>query len=507
MFFKIQNNNFSSYFKPCLGGILAGVSISNNFWLVLMPISLFILWSESEKRIQNFCWGFFFILVSHSWLYNLHPLTWLGFSWIGSLIITISILLFCSLLGGVLVCFWGFLGELILFKEDIFEMKIIPLTVKVFLLSSVWGIGELILSHTPFFWIGLGEGLVPGDIYLAGLAKWIGASGLCVVQISIGFWIYLIHGKLRRKARFKKLFFSGIFTIVLLHLFGGLINPTNRNSQYPIAIWQTNIPTKEKIYFNDQNVRNKLIVAQKYALANNAKLLIAPEGTLASDFKLETGSKINMLAGGFRNSKNGLRSSLLRYKKGDEEFTSFIDKNRLVPIGEKIPTFLNIFSKGLSAVGGVQSGSDSRFFEPKFMSPVAVAICYEISNGLKIRNAIHDGAKLIISVANLDPYPKKLQNQFLSLARMRSIENNKDNVLVSNTGPSGLISDYGKIITLLDPNSEQTKIVFPNFSPEKTFYTRYGEKPLTVLFVFTLGFNLIFDNYLIKPPPNKISSL
>ena len=50
--------------------------------------------------------------------------------------------------------------------------------------------------------------------------------------------------------------------------------------------------------------------------------------------------------------------------------------------------------------------------------PLAVAICYEISDGLEIRKAINSGAKLIITAANLDPYPPKLYNQFLSLARL-----------------------------------------------------------------------------------------
>ncbi len=455
-----------------------------------MPISLFILWKGSDQRKSNFCWGFFFILISHSWLYDLHPLTWLGFSWLESLVITISILLVCSFIGGILVGLWGFLGEIILFKKDIFAMKFFPLTIKVFLLSITWGIGELILSQTPFFWIGLGEGLVPGDIYLAGLGKWIGSSGLCVVQILIGFWIYLIHGKWRRKCHFRKIFSFGLLIIVLLHLFGGLITPINRNFDYPVAIWQTNIPTREKLKLNDQFIQNKLLAAQTNALSNKAKLLVAPEGTLNNNFNLVKGSKINMLVGGFRNSENELRSSLLGYRIGDQNFTSFIDKNRLVPLGEKIPVFLENFSRGLSSVGGVKPGSNSRFFESEFTSPLAVAICYEISDGLKIRNAINSGAKLIISVTNLDPYPKKLQNQFLSLARMRSIENKKDNLLVSNTGPSGLISDDGKIIEVLDSNTEQNAVVFPNFSSDKTFYTKFGERPLFLLFLFCLVLNL-----------------
>ncbi len=489
MLIQTRNKKFKQYFDPCLGGILGGISVSTHFWIICMPISLFILWKGGHQRISNFCWGFFFILISHSWLYDLHPLTWLGFSWLESLVITIAILLVCSLAGGILVCLWGLLGEIILFKQDIFEIKFLPLIIKVFLLAIAWGIGELILSQTPFFWIGLGEGLIPGDIYLAGLGRWIGSSGLCVVQILIGFWIYLIHGKWRRDGHFKKIFIFGFLVILFLHLFGGLKNPINRNLDYPVAIWQPNFPTREKIKFDDQFIQNKLLAAQTYAVSNKAKLLVAPEGTLNNNFNLFKGSKINMLAGGFRNSKNELRSSLLGYRIGDQIFTSFIDKNRLVPLGEKIPVFLNIFSRGLSAVGGVQPGSNSRFFDSEFTPPLAVAICYEISDGLSIRNAINSGAKIIISLANLDPYPKKLQNQFLSLARMRSIENKKDNLIASNTGPSGLISDDGKIIEVLNSNTEQNVVVFPNFSSEKTFYTKFGERPLLLLFLFFILLN------------------
>ncbi|MDC3121737.1 acyltransferase [Prochlorococcus sp. AH-716-J21] len=492
MLIPTQIKSLRQYFCPCLGGILGGISVSTHFWLILMPISLFILWKRSEKKIANFCWGFFFVLISHSWLYDLHPLTWLGFSWLASLIIAISILLFCAFLGGLLVYLWGFLVDMILWKEDVLKLKILPLTAKVFFLSLTWGIAELILSQTPFFWIGLGESLVPGDVYLAGLARWVGASGLCVVQLLIGFWIFFIHERWKRKQYFKKLFFLGLLVIIFLHLFGGLITPIERSYEYPVAIWQTNLPTREKLKIDDEFIEEKQSIAQEYALSNKAKLLVAPEGTLFKNFYLSQGVKINTLAGGFRNSKNDLRSSLLGFQVGDKSFTSFIDKNRLVPLGEKIPRFLDSFSKGLSAVGGIQPGPDTRFFNPKFTPPLAVAICYEISDGLKIRKAINSGAKLIITAANLDPYPTKLYDQFLSLARLRSIENKRHNLLVSNTGPSGLVQDDGKIIKLLDLNVEQNEIVFPSFSSEKTFYTKFGDKPILFLFIFFMGLNFFW---------------
>ena len=149
----------------------------------------------------------------------------------------------------------------------------------------------MILSQTPFFWIGLGESLVPGDVYLAGLARWVGASGLCVVQLLIGFWIFYSHGSWRRKLQFRKILLLGLLVIIFLHLLGGLITPLKRNYEYPVAIWQTNIPTREKLKINDEFIKEKQSIAQKYALSNKAKLLVAPEGTLSNNFYFSKGIK------------------------------------------------------------------------------------------------------------------------------------------------------------------------------------------------------------------------
>ena len=66
---------------------------------------------------------------------------------------------------------------------------------------------------------------------------------MCIANID---WIldFFSHGRWIRKLHFKK-YFLGILVIVILHLFGGLITPGKRNYEYPVAIWQTNIPTRE----------------------------------------------------------------------------------------------------------------------------------------------------------------------------------------------------------------------------------------------------------------------
>ena len=67
---------------------------------------------------------------------------------------------------------------------------------------------------------------------------------------------------------------------------------------------------------------------------------------------------------------------------------------------------------------------------------------------------------------------------------MRSIENNIDTVIASNTGPSGLIRNDGRIDKLMESNKEDNQVVYANLSNNKTFYTKYGILPLLITFIF-----------------------
>ena len=474
---------------------MGGLSISSYLWIIFMPISLSILWSGFDRKYSNFLWGFSLILISHYWLLYLHPLTWLGFSWISSILISTIILIFCSSLGGFFVFLWGLVGSKIISKNDIFSQKESFVFIRVVLVSLLWSLGEVFISQTSFFWIGIGESLIPGDIYLAGLARLIGSPGVCLIVMFWGFWIFFISERWQRKLNFNKVFSVGIVTIIFLHLIGGyLIQPDNvRNSLYPVAIWQTNIPTREKLFQNNQKTTHQILVEQNKALRRDAQLLVVPEGTLKTNSYFQEPSKINTLVGGFRIEKNSIRNSFLAYKKGDKFYSDFVDKYRLVPLGEKIPKVFYKFLN-LSSLGGIEPGHQKRYFEWDNSPPFAAIICYEITDGLKIKNAVQDGSKFILAVANLDPYPSRIFNQYLSLVRMRSIENNIDTVISSNTGPSGLIRSDGRIDKLMDLNKENNEVVYIHLLDKKTFYTNYGIWPLLIIFIFLLIYINCFED-------------
>jgi len=485
LFKLFKTNKFLKFITPVAGGIIGGLSISSYLWIIFMPISLAILWKGFDRKYSNFLWGFSLILISHYWLLYLHPLTWLGFSWISSILISIIILIFCSLLGGFFAVSWGLVGSKIISKNDIFFQKNSFVFIRVILISLLWSFGELIISQTPFLWIGIGESLIPGDLYLAGLARWIGSPGVCFIIIFFGFWIFFIFERWKRKLSFNKVFFVGIVIISSLHLMGGyLIKPDNvRNSLYPIAIWQTNIPTREKLFKNNQKTTDQIVFEQEKALSKDAQLLVAPEGTLKPNFHFQEPSKINTLIGGFRIEKNSIRNSMLAFKKGDKFYSNYVDKYRLVPLGERIPMIFHKFLN-LSSLGGIEPGNQKRYFELENSPPFAAIICYEVTDGLRIRNAVQEGAKFILAIANLDPYPSKIFNQYLSLLRMRSIENNIDSVISSNTGPSGLIKNDGRIDKLIEPNKEDNVVFYAHLLNKKTFYSHYGILPLLMIFIF-----------------------
>ncbi len=324
---------------------MGGLSISSYLWIIFMPISLSILWSGFDRKYSNFLWGFFLILISHYWLLYLHPLTWLGFSWIASILISNIILILCSILGGFYVILWGLVGNKIISKDDIFSQKNSFIFTRVTLVAILWAIGELLISQTSFLWIGIGESLIPGDLYLAGLARLIGSPGVCFIVVFLGFWIFFISERWKRKLNCNIVFFVGILIICCLHFIGGyLIQPDNvRNPLYPIAIWQTNIPTREKLFQNNQKTTDQIILEQEKALSKDAQLLVAPEGTLKTNFYFQKPSKINTLIGGFRIEKNSIRNSLLAFKKGDKFYSNFVDKYRVVPLGENIPMIFQSF--------------------------------------------------------------------------------------------------------------------------------------------------------------------
>ena len=472
--------------RAAIGGLLAGFAPgAAGPWLMLPGLAL--LWSVADRQRLAAVWGLVAVLMSHRWLLALHPLTWMGVPAPLSLPVAMGIWLSCGVCAALLLCLWSLVAQRLL------RLRPIRLDRRdafwcVSTLACLWGLTEVWLSTGPLFWIGVGGTAMPTDPALAGLGRWIGAGGLAAVQLILGWGLWAaVTGR-------RLIAWGGmtVMILVLLHLLGAasllaLQEPTHGLA---LAAWQPAVPTREKFDADRQRRLPGLIEeALLQAEGMDVEALVVPEGTLPSRGGLKVHAKgISLLGGGFRWVRGELRSSLLLHDAMGGKAV-LLDKHRLVPLGEALPTLPPGMLSGLSAVGGLHPGMPSRFFDG-FDPPGGAAICYEISNGRGLAEATAAGAHWLLAIANLDPYPELLQDQFLALAQLRAIETGRDVFSVANTGPTAIVRGNSTVERLLPPGVSGVARAELDLRSEQTFYVRWREWPLlTALLVALIGWS------------------
>ena len=131
-------------------------------------------------------------------------------------------------------------------------------------------------------------------------------------------------------------------------------------------------------------------------------------------------------------------------------------------------------------MGGLSPGAPSRLF-PLPSGALAVAICYEIADGLALAEAVRDGALWLVASANLDPYPAQLQRQFAALAQLRAIETGRWLVSSANTGPSLVVDASGQVRRSLPMGIAGTLDSTVERRSATTAYVSWGPTPLLLL--------------------------
>ena len=462
------NHQLRAGSRALVGGVLAGVAPSLGGPLLMVP-ALALLWSVAERPRWSSGWGLLAVLISHRWLLALHPLTWMGVpAWL-SLPVALGLWLACGLLAALLIGGWSLLARLLPRRW--------PRLVRLLLLAGLWALAELVLSGSPLFWIGVGGTTLPWDRPLAGVARWFGSGGLTLLQL---WWGCCLLAVFDQPTAWRRWGLIGLVSVLVAHGLGSwlLSAPPPPVGSVALGVWQPAVPTREKFDLERQQALPMALVdAMRQLEPNNPAAVVAPEGALPANFQLPVESPaIPLISGGFRWVRGQQRSSLLLYEPPDWFPVPLADKHRLVPIGEWIPPLPAGLTAGLSAVGGLSPGPAPRTMavvEP----PAAVAICYEIADGLALARAAADGATWLLAIANLDPYPMQLQKQFLALAQLRAIESGRDLLSVGNTGPSALIAADGTVEWLLPPDAPGVAQAVVQVREGVTPYSRWISPP------------------------------
>jgi len=154
-------------------------------------------------------------------------------------------------------------------------------------------------------------------------------------------------------------------------------------------------------------------------------------------------------------------------------------KLHLVPFTEHFP-----YEKQLPLIHRALVGADTHFWEKGAEATVfagpgfafSTPICFEDTFGYLSRRFVQNGAELIVNLSN-DAWSKSLpaQNQHLSMAVFRAVENRRSMVRATASGQTCGITPNGRVVAMAPPFTAAWLTVAVPIVKGGTAYTRGGD--------------------------------
>ena len=454
--FSIKFLIFISY------GYLIRLLISNNngvFWKV-------------------FCWG-----LGH----------WgLGMSWIivsvyyyGETTIAMSSIIYILL---VVILTLIFTSPLLILKSALSFTKINNNFFSVLFISSIFAISEF----SRYFFLNGVPWLIPGNIFLDTISQNIyPIFGVTAAS----FFIYFICALFIVYSNNKIFYVSAAILIISLLPF----SPADEiKDGIKVSIVQPAsdpfLKYEDNYYLKIEDNLNKLIDT----VSKDSELVVLPEAELPYsqnsirfiDFLKNTEISEKIILGVWKYDDAKLYNAIF-----SPRYNEAYKKIHLVPFGEYIPFIeglrgiINFFDLPMSNVShGSQLQENIRILDN---IPISSPICFDIAFPNTVRK-MNKSSLLMINVSNdtwfgnsIGPY------HHLSIARVRSIENNRYTIRATNDGISAIISNKGTIVTLLDKGKSGILEGNVKLIKNSTFYSRNGH-----LFFIILSFIIVLIPFL-----------
>jgi len=152
-------------------------------------------------------------------------------------------------------------------------------------------------------------------------------------------------------------------------------------------------------------------------------------------------------------------------------------KMQLVPFGEFIPLqqWLTFASPLVESVGQFSAG-ESVVLLPVDNHPTSTAICYEVVFPWLIRQAVVAGSELLTTITNDAWYGQSsAPYQHFALASMRAIEQGRYLARAANTGISGVVDPYGRVVQASPLFTEASVVAEVRLLTGRTLYSRTGD--------------------------------
>jgi apolipoprotein N-acyltransferase len=166
--------------------------------------------------------------------------------------------------------------------------------------------------------------------------------------------------------------------------------------------------------------------------------------------------------------------------KADGTVGSVYRKMHLVPFGEYVPLQSLLFFVGPIIAGVGDFAPFTPGADPVLLQvdghPASTAICYEVIYPNLIRRFVVNGSELLTTITNDAWYGRSsAAYQHWDQASMRAVEQGRYLARAANTGISGFVDPYGRVIEKTALFVDAVSIHDVRFIRERTVYSRIGD--------------------------------
>jgi apolipoprotein N-acyltransferase len=476
--FSLQSPRSRSMLMALVGGLVMSLAPAPLNWWGLAWIGLIPLWlaivglaldrvprSRWAMLLPILLWSLAYHGISLSWITGLHPLTWMGMSWLASVAIVAFAWAFITFWGVASVGLWA--GGMVW----LCRLGIGPWG-RVLGGTALWCLVETLRSQTALDWTALAYTQSPGNPVILHLGQLSGNLTVTAAIVAVNgllaeAWRSRTESRRWWRRLPKNLTAAAIGLLVVAHIIGGwlYLKPLEdvAANALEVGIVQGNIPTREKLFatgikqaFSNYDIGYRLLAKQ------GVDAVLTSEGAIPFSWQRRKPTPLDaaiqelktpMWLGSFGLVGDNQPTQRLFSLDHQGQIIGQYDKVKLVPLGESLP-FEPILGKLIGRLSPLraylQPGAVGQRFETGY-GLAAVGICYESAFPELFRVQIKQGAEFLITASNLDPYSEVLMAQHQAHDLMRSIEFDRWAVRATNTGYSGFIDPHGRVIWRSSP--------------------------------------------------------
>lgn len=321
-----------------------------------------------------------------------------------------------------------------------------------------------------------------GQLATVQIVSAVGTLGLTFLVVLVNYALYrAIRGK---KTRTIALIFSVVAFSYVLSYFAPSFLPSGRmGEKTAIGVVQSNVTVAQRYRMSISSIANQ-VTSDIADLSKSATLIFFPEGTFEYDF-VQVPSAYGEVKDALKNAK---ASAVIGYPSvnGDRFYNSaglfgadglrqLYSKHVLVPFTETLP-YPKIF-------GLFHFLKLSQFFTPgdKFTvfdadgTKFSVQICFESYFGWLARRFTNEGAGFLVTITNDSwfNYRTALEQHFAQTV-FRAVENRKWAVQIADTGMTGIVDPYGRVVKKLTTGSRINGVFSVYSNDARTVYDSIG---------------------------------